>query len=721
MIVLQATVERAVELGAQLVGLAVLAGIVAALAATVYRFAVRDPIPAPIALLFGLGAVAAYLNAAVLLEGVAAGGAAFSAEMHVALFNIGAFLFGGFGAVAGRRIGDRFGADVLVDRRSADTDSSVGRLAETVGRAVTVELPTDIGAVVGYDPVTERTEAELAGRTFVFPTGLSEAELEERFADRLRTDYGVGTVDVDLAADGTVEYLAVGSRPAGIGPTLPPATNAVAIQADPAFAASTGDVVQVWETDPMRRVLTGELRGIAADVVTVAIDSGDTPKLDPRTQYRLVTLPVDDRPEREFASVLRAADESFATATVEAGSPLHGMAVGALSVTVVSVEQEDGHPVALPERTHVLAPGDRVHAIAHPDALRRLETAGEALDPTLVSTGTDATADDSALSTGGEGETSSKTADEMTANGTDGIPGKADASTFQDLKAEFESAEGGIDATADAESSGDGIEVDAGMDGGATAEADADRAPTAEAETDETTEETDSVTIDGSQADDSGGATSFQDLKAEFESGEADWDLEEGDEDSSDAADTVSENGESDEVVPLDDADIEFGDEEGAFGDDAGEEDSTDGGGDDLDPLGEFDEEGDDIFSDDSGDLLEAEDDDIGSDDGEEVDIYSDDAEADNSFSDGDSGLFDEGSDDIFRDESEDLLGEDDESSQDDTEGAGGEGSADADSDDSESGGGTSFAQLKEEFESGDADWEDEVSDSPGGDMRLDE
>lgn len=40
---------------------------------------------------------------------------------------------------------------------------------------------------------------------------------------------------------------------------------------------------------------------------------------------------------------------------------------------------------------------------------------------------------------------------------------------------------------------------------------------------------------------------------------------------------------------------------------------------------------------------------------------------------------------------------------------------------DGDGGGSKSFAQLKEEFESGDADWEDDVSDSPGGDMRPDE
>lgn len=55
--------------------------------------------------------------------------------------------------------------------------------------------------------------------------GLTVDELRRRITTRLREDYGVGNVDIELTEEGTVDYLAVGSRAAGIGPTPPaPAT-----------------------------------------------------------------------------------------------------------------------------------------------------------------------------------------------------------------------------------------------------------------------------------------------------------------------------------------------------------------------------------------------------------------------------------------------------------------------------------------------------------------
>ena len=189
---------------------------------------------------------------------------------------------------------------------------------------------------------------------------------------------------VEFDESGGIDYLALGSRAAGIGPTLPPATNAVAIRADPANAASAGDLVQVWETDPPRRVLTGELRGVAGEVVTVAIDAGDTPKLDPTTTYKLITLPVQDRPDREFASLLRAADETLSTITVEPGSRADGMAVDALGVTVAAVTREDEQPTPLPARDRVLRAGDVLYAIATPDALRKLEATTRTPDDVTV-------------------------------------------------------------------------------------------------------------------------------------------------------------------------------------------------------------------------------------------------------------------------------------------------------------------------------------------------
>ena len=367
--------SSATQFAAQLAGLAVLAGGVATAVAVAYRWYVRERVPRGLALLFGLAAVAVYLNTTTAL-GEAIAGSGDAATLRAALFNIVAFGSGTGGALLGRRAGDRFAVQVVTGGEEA-VDGGVGRLVRTVGRAITVDLPEEVGDVVGYDPVPKETKEQLAGKTFVFPRGLTVAQLRDRLVERLKTDYAVGHVDVELTREGTVEYLAVGARAAGIGPTLPPATEAVAVRADPAFAASAGDTVQVWKTDPMERVLTAELRGTSGDIATLAVDAADTPKLDPDAEYRLVTLPVDDRPDREFVSLLRAARETFSSVTVAADSPLAGLPVGALSLVAVAVESPDGGTVTLPERGHTLAAGDTLFAIASPETLRRLERAAD--------------------------------------------------------------------------------------------------------------------------------------------------------------------------------------------------------------------------------------------------------------------------------------------------------------------------------------------------------
>ncbi|MFC7233693.1 hypothetical protein ACFQMM_24280 [Saliphagus sp. GCM10025308] len=68
-----------------------------------------------------------------------------------------------------------------------------------------------------------------------------------------------------MSQDGTVDHLAVGSVPSGIGPTLAPGSVAMAVRADPAPDASPGDVVEVWSADgsDSRRLATADLRATA--------------------------------------------------------------------------------------------------------------------------------------------------------------------------------------------------------------------------------------------------------------------------------------------------------------------------------------------------------------------------------------------------------------------------------------------------------------------------
>lgn len=726
------TVEHAAGITTQLLGLSALAVILSAVVALAYRSFVDEAVPRWLAVLAGVSGVAVYLGTTPALETVVREGVQ-PGEIEIALFNVGALLAGGGGALLGRPIGDRFGAEVVPWSPTQDVDDEVSQLAQTVGQVTTVSLPTRIDDAAGYDPIPARTKESLEGKKLIFPRGLTVDELGERVKEQLRSDYGIGTVDVEFD-EGDVSYLAVGTRAAGIGSTLPPATNAVALRADPGFSASTGDIVQVWEPDSMQRILTGELRGVADDVVTVAIDAGDTPKVDPTRRYRLVTLPVEDRPDREFASLLRAAEETFSTVTVEAGSPLHGLPLAALDVTVTAIRPDDGEPVPFPDGEYRLAPGDLLFAIARPAALRRLETAAEPLDPAVATAGSASLpTDDREPTVGIQTADSTPTAREQP-TGDDGLPaettdeddstegivsGKADSESFKEIKAQFDEAD-------DASKHGDAEEQEAN------------------ASDDETVEET-------------GGANqSFEDLKAEFESGEADWDDEdeadapeesrsettedievalaadseddetdggegstdegedelvgledaeitfEDDSPDSDEGKTAESGGESaveDEVVSLDEAEITFGDDE--------TKDSGTLGGIDIDDELQGDSEA--QLSDDIGNL------DFDEDESDDIDDLELDDEA---------GVFSElesadtqgtESSDVDGDETDpetDSQSEEEEDSEDDE---------DAEDEGSGGGGGKSFADLKAEFESGEADWDDDVSDSPGGDMRLDE
>jgi hypothetical protein len=381
-LLLQSVVDEWVPVVAGAGGLVLLSGAVAAALAALHRWYARSRVPGGLAVLAGAGAVALVLNTmATLGNALVEDGFSSSA----ALANVAVFLGAAVAASAGVRVGDRVGAAVATD------DVDVRQLVRAVGRTVTVRLPEEIEDMPEFDPVAPATKAELAGAELRFPGRLTVDELRERLVDRLRSDYGVGRVDLDLSEDGEVTYLALGARAAGLGPTLTPGSAAVAIHADPANGASAGDLVQVYDGTPPERVATGEVRGTAGDVVTLAVDEDDAAALDDTTRYRLITLPNEPRADHAFASVLRAADETMGLVTVGEGSPLVGTTVGALAPTVVAVRGAGGvEPI--PSRSRALAADDAVWVVARPDAIRRLEAAAAGEGP--VPTAERAAADD---------------------------------------------------------------------------------------------------------------------------------------------------------------------------------------------------------------------------------------------------------------------------------------------------------------------------------------
>ncbi|WP_417935957.1 TrkA C-terminal domain-containing protein [Haloarcula saliterrae] len=421
------TATTPLQVAAQVLVIGIGAATAAGLVALGYRWYVRERVPTGLGVLFGLSVVAVSLIPTGALGQVILGDDAVLGSQYV-LRNLAAFALGALGSSVGIRVGDAVGTDLFAATGGRTVNADVSDIVQTVGRVTSVRLPSDIDDIVGYDPMPDKTKEGLAGKRFLFPRRLTKTELRERLVTRLKTDYGVGHVDVELDDDGDVTYIGVGSRAAGIGPTLPPATNAVAVRADPANATSAGDLVQVWDTDPFERVVTGELRGVADDVVTVAIDAADTPRLDPSEEYKLVTLPVQDRPDREFASLLRAADETMGTVTVPAGSELVGTPVGELGVTVAAITRPDGPPEPIPSRDRPLAAGDVVYAIATPEALRRVEAAaGRQREVTDETTDGGEPSDGDLVAEGGSDADAGASDEETPATGSEGAAGDSDA------------------------------------------------------------------------------------------------------------------------------------------------------------------------------------------------------------------------------------------------------------------------------------------------------
>ena len=366
-------VATAAEVAAVVV---VAAAIVAALAA-VFRWYFRQEIPFGVALLVDATVVTLYLNTRVAL-GQAITGSTGPLEPLVVAFNLAAFAVAGVLVVPAIRAGDRVGVLVLGATETREMVGDVGGFVQSVGRAIAVDLPADVGDIEGYDPVAEDVKTELAEKTLVFPRRLTVDQLRERVTARLKDDYDVGYVDVELDADGTVSYLALGRRVAGIGPTLPPGTAAVAARADPPYAASSGDLVQVWAVgdETQNRVATAELRGVHEDAVTLAVDEADAEAVA-GGDFRLATLPREPGADHQFAALLRGADETMTVVSVAAGSDLDGATVGDAAGVVVAV-RSNGSVDSIPDHSRTLAAGDTVYAVVRPDAARRLEAASAA-------------------------------------------------------------------------------------------------------------------------------------------------------------------------------------------------------------------------------------------------------------------------------------------------------------------------------------------------------
>ncbi|MXR50667.1 potassium transporter TrkA [Halovenus sp. WSH3] len=358
-----------VQVGYRLVGLALLSGGIAALSAFLFRWRTGNQLPDGAALLLGLGSVAVYLNGRIALVQFL-GGSERILDPVVVGVNLVTLVVSAITAIAGWQLGDSYGSS---KRLQYSLNPRISPLVRATGRFIVVELPEDIADIDGYDPVAPAVKADLAGKSYTFSRGLTIEELQAALSTKLQKEHAIGQVDAEVTVEGEVTFLAVGDREAGIGPTLPPSATATAITADPALTASPGDTVQIWQGE--RRIGTAELRAAAGSTATVSARRSVIDSLDPDTRYRLMTLPVDERADRLFASMLRQADETMSSFTVTEGATLDGEQIGRLGLTVVAVEQTDGTTETIPQRGREIEAGEKLFVIGNPGQLRRVEAA----------------------------------------------------------------------------------------------------------------------------------------------------------------------------------------------------------------------------------------------------------------------------------------------------------------------------------------------------------
>ena len=356
--------------GIQIIGLTLLAAMTTASAAWFYRMRFHERLPDGASLIIGLGIVAVYLNTQLfLIEYVIDDGDPL--EFGRALATLAVFVFASMGSLAGLSAGDRFGESERFTW--ARVDMSLNPIVRATGRYITVTLPDDIEDIEGYDPVSAETKTAIAGLSMDFPRGLTVQALESQLIERLTDKHDIGYVDVDLTAEGSVSFIAVGQRAAGLGPSLPTGTAAVALRADPPFSATPGDTVEIWLPGEDVHVGTAELRAsVESGIVTVVCSKAVADRIDPDTTYRLMTLPAEIHVEREFALILRRHETTMGVIDIDGESQLVGTSLGDIDGAVMAV-QHGQRVETIPPTDRTIAAEDRLFILARPEGLRALE------------------------------------------------------------------------------------------------------------------------------------------------------------------------------------------------------------------------------------------------------------------------------------------------------------------------------------------------------------
>lgn len=371
-VVIQTVVSEWTETAIRnVIGFALLSGLVATVAAFGYRVASARALPVGAGLFAGLGVVVGWLNAVGFGQSTMIDG---TPLVHYAT---AAYVLGTIGASAlsaegGRRVGDRIARDVFDIERLGAT-GEIAALVRAARLPSVVRLPDRIDDAAGYPPVEPSIKRDLAGSAILLPQVDADSTLRTRLTSRLERDYDLGHVSITVGDDGAIDRLAIGRSRSGIAATIPAGTVAVSIRGEPAPAVGAGDPVEIWAiTDGSSSlVATGRLWATDGDAATVAVDADAADRLatGSDTRYRLAARSGASDDGFRLLAALRAADGTVRSVTVGDGGSLENVFVGWVPGTVLAVVR-DGEVIPFPADNLTLRADDELSVLGTVDELR---------------------------------------------------------------------------------------------------------------------------------------------------------------------------------------------------------------------------------------------------------------------------------------------------------------------------------------------------------------
>ncbi|WP_225335069.1 potassium channel family protein [Halomicrobium urmianum] len=283
-------------------------------------------------------------------------------------------------------------------------------------REATVRVVGEVADMEGYPPLPEDLRAEIRGSEWPFPADLRIAELEERLADRLLTEYDLGDASVTVDERGRATVVAAPPF-SGLSKRIEDDRHAVSVDAVLPTGLARGDEVtlitadaQVRGTVVSARSGDGSAKPVDAEPaetldgpdvdgaekppapvrapttdggegrLTAAVHRTDAQPLVRAAQAKVVVESRGTRREYELVSLLRRADVRFRKVTVGANAPVAGERLGEASlretygVGAFAVRKSGGWVVA-PGDDDVVEAGEEVYAVGARDALDAFEEA----------------------------------------------------------------------------------------------------------------------------------------------------------------------------------------------------------------------------------------------------------------------------------------------------------------------------------------------------------